>query len=58
VKDYLDQTGAGNSPGVLEALAHWQRGTFKLSPEQARERMATEKDPVARRLLAMLASRS
>jgi hypothetical protein len=34
VKDYLEQTGAGDSPGVIQALALWQRGHFKLSPEQ------------------------
>ena len=58
MRQFLNETGAGNSPSVIEALAHWQRGAFKLTPEQARSRMATEKDPVLRRLLAMLAARS
>lgn len=57
VKDYLEQTGAGNSPGVVEALAHWTRGTFKLSSQEARERLKAEEDPVARRLLVMRAAR-
>ncbi len=57
VKDYLEQTGAGNSPGVIQALAQWHRGGFKLSPGQARQRMVSEKDPTMRRLLAMLAAR-
>ena len=56
--DYMNQTGAGNSPGVLEALAMWHRGHFTLTPEQAKARMGSEKDPVLRRLLAMLAARS
>ena len=56
VKDYLEQSGVGNSPSVIEALAMWQRGHFKLSPQEARQKMATEKDPALRRLLAMLAS--
>jgi hypothetical protein len=58
VRDYLNSTGAGNDPAVVAALAQWQRGTFKLSTEQAREKMATERDAALRRLLALLGSRS
>lgn len=55
VRDYLNSTGAGNDPAVVAALASWHRGHFKFSAQQAKERMATEKDPLLRRLLAMLA---
>jgi hypothetical protein len=58
VADFLNSTGAGNSPSVIEALALWQRGAFKLSAKEARDRMTTEKDPALRRLMAMLAARS
>lgn len=58
VADYLNSTGAGNSPGVIQALALWQRGAFKLTAQEARQRMASEKDPLVRRLLAKLAARS
>jgi len=58
VKDYLERTGAGNSPGVIQALALWQRGAFKVSPQEARQRMISEQDPALRRLLGMLAARS
>ena len=54
----MNQTDAGTSPGGLEALAMWHRQHFKLSPQQAKARRATEKDPTLRRLLAMLALRS
>ena len=57
VRDYLNSTGAGNSPGVIQALALWHRGAFELSPQEARPRMTTEKDPALRRLLAMLGTR-
>jgi hypothetical protein len=58
VKDYLESTRLGDHPAVVTVLAQWQRGAFKLSPEQARQRMGSEKDPTLRRLLAMLAARS
>ena len=58
VRDYLNSTGAGNSPGVIQALALWQRGQFKTSPQEARQRIKVEKDPLVRRLLFMLAARS
>jgi hypothetical protein len=40
---------------VIQALALWHRGAFKLSPQVSR--MATGKDPVLCRLLAKLAVR-
>jgi hypothetical protein len=43
---------------VIQALARWQRDHFKLSAAEARQRIATEKDPALRRLLAKLAARS
>jgi hypothetical protein len=58
VRDYLNSTAAGNDPAVVVALAQWQRGEFKLPPQQAREKMATERDAALRRLLALLGSRS
>jgi hypothetical protein len=58
VKDYLENTGAGNSPSVLESLALWHRGHFKLTPEQARQRLQAGKvSPLEARLLHMLAVR-
>ena len=53
VKDYLEQTGAGNSPGVIAALAQRHRGGFKLSSAEARDKLtAGVKDPTGGPLAA------
>ena len=68
VARYLDETSAGNAPGVLIALAEFHRGSTRLSPEAAQKELtklrsskefwAGERYAVDRaRLLANIAAR-